>query len=172
LNPKKESWNPRDIIHTICAFANDYDNVNGGYIVIGVAANDGIPILPPKGVEKGQVDSIQQEIFQYCNRIEPRYIPTIEVVNYPDDDTHLIYLKCSAGDAGPYQAPVDVYSKKQADKKIDKAMNSGKENSYTLKHKIPVYIGYFTAWVGDNGEINFYEDVYDRDQRLAQIMMD
>ena len=73
----KEGWNPRDIIHTICAFANDYDNVNGGYIVIGVTANDGIPLLPPKGVEKEQVDSIQQEIFQYCNRIEPRYIPTI-----------------------------------------------------------------------------------------------
>ena len=55
--------------------------------------------------------------------------------------------------------------------KIDKAMNAGKESSYTLKHKIPVYIGYFTAWVGDNGEINFYEDVYDRDQSLAEIMM-
>jgi murein L,D-transpeptidase YcbB/YkuD len=56
--------------------------------------------------------------------------------------------------------------------KIDKAMNAGKESSYTLKHKIPVYIGYFTAWVDENGEINFYEDVYDRDQRLAEIMMD
>lgn len=119
----KEGWNPGDIIHTICAFANDYDNVNGGYLVIGVAAIDGIPILPPKGVEKGQVDSIQQEIFQYCNKIEPRYIPTIEVVKYPNDDTHLIYLKCSAGDAGPYQAPVDVYSKKQSEKKTDKAID-------------------------------------------------
>jgi len=118
----KEGWNPGDIIHTICAFANDYDNVNGGYLVIGVAANDGIPILPPKGVDKEWVDSIQQEIFQYCNKIEPRYIPTIEVVNYPNDDTHLIYLKCSAGDAGPYQAPVDVYSKKHSDKKTDKSM--------------------------------------------------
>ena len=29
-------WNPNDIIHSICAFANDYDNTNGGYIVIGV----------------------------------------------------------------------------------------------------------------------------------------
>ena len=118
----KEGWNPGDIIHTICAFANDYDNVNGGYLVIGVAANDGIPSLPPKGVDKERVDSIQQEIFQYCNKIEPRYIPTIEVVNYPNDDTHLIYLKCSAGDAGPYQAPVDVYSKKHSDKKTDKSM--------------------------------------------------
>jgi murein L,D-transpeptidase YcbB/YkuD len=56
--------------------------------------------------------------------------------------------------------------------KIDKAMNAGKETSYSLKHKVPVYIGYFTAWVNENGEINFYEDIYDRDQRLAEIMLD
>ena len=108
----KRGWNPEDIIHTICAFANDYANVNGGYIVIGVEAKDGIPMLPPCGVKKEDVDSIQQEIFKYCNKIEPRYIPTIEVVNYPNKDTHLIYLKCSPGDAGPYQSPKDVYGKK------------------------------------------------------------
>ena len=28
----KEGWNPNDIIHTICAFANDLHNVNGGYL--------------------------------------------------------------------------------------------------------------------------------------------
>ncbi|MFI3211816.1 MAG: putative DNA binding domain-containing protein [Eubacteriales bacterium] len=108
----KAGWNPSDIIHTICAFANDLDNLNGGYIVIGVAADDGIPILPPVGIKAELLDTIQQEIFQYCNRIEPRYIPNIEVVDYPDQETHCIYLKCSAGDAGPYQAPIDVYSKK------------------------------------------------------------
>lgn len=54
----KEGWNPGDTIHTICAFANDYDNVNGGYLVIGVAAENGIPVLPPKGVEKESVREI------------------------------------------------------------------------------------------------------------------
>ena len=29
----KTGWNPNDIIHSICAFANDYDNTNGGYII-------------------------------------------------------------------------------------------------------------------------------------------
>ena len=33
-------------------------------------------------------------------------------------------------------------------------MHAGKENAYVLKKKIPVYIGYFTAWVDDKGEIN------------------
>ena len=117
----KEGWNPSDITHSICAFANDYANVNGGYIVIGVKEDNGVPILPPKGILKEQLDGIQKEIFQYCNLIEPRYIPQIEVVNYPDKDTHLLYLKCSAGDAGPYRAPKDVYSKKTGEKP-DKTM--------------------------------------------------
>lgn len=56
-------------------------------------------------------------------------------------------------------------------KKIDAAMNAGRESSYTLKKKIPVYIGYFTAWVNAQGEINFYEDVYDRDERLKEILI-
>ena len=32
----KRDWNPTSIIHSICAFANDIDNVGGGYIIIGV----------------------------------------------------------------------------------------------------------------------------------------
>lgn len=75
----KEGWNPNDIIHTICAFANDFPNVNGGYLVIGIQSEDGIPILPPKGLPRNILDSVQQEIFQYCNMITPRYIPRIEV---------------------------------------------------------------------------------------------
>lgn len=54
--------------------------------------------------------------------------------------------------------------------KIDAAMNSGKENTYVLKNKIPVYIGYFTAWVNEDGEINFFQDIYDRDDRLAELI--
>jgi len=54
--------------------------------------------------------------------------------------------------------------------KIDAAMNLGKENTYVLKNQIPVYIGYFTAWVGEDGEINFFQDIYDRDDQLAKLI--
>ena len=114
----KEGWNPNDIIHSICAFANDYHNMNGGYLVIGVKADDGIPELPPRGLPETELDAIQQEIFQYCNQIVPRYIPKMEVVNYQEEGIYLIYLWCTAGDSGPYQAPVDVYAKKAADKRM------------------------------------------------------
>jgi L,D-transpeptidase YcbB len=54
--------------------------------------------------------------------------------------------------------------------RIDAAMHKGTENSYVLKNKIPVYIGYFTAVVKDDGQIYFYKDVYERDERLANLL--
>lgn len=66
------------------------------------------------------MDITQQEIFQYCNQIVPRYIPKIEVINYKNQGTYLIYLWCSAGDSGPYQAPKCVYV--EPGKKADKTL--------------------------------------------------
>ncbi len=54
--------------------------------------------------------------------------------------------------------------------KIETAMNGGKEKWYTLKNTIPVYIGYFTAWVDNEGDIHFYYDVYKRDESLASLI--
>lgn len=39
----KRDWNPERILHTICAFANNIDNLGGGYIVVGVGEIDGRP---------------------------------------------------------------------------------------------------------------------------------
>jgi murein L,D-transpeptidase YcbB/YkuD len=55
--------------------------------------------------------------------------------------------------------------------RIDAAMHAGKENTYVLKKKIPVYIGYLTAWVDQQGRINFYKDIYNRDERLAELLI-
>jgi murein L,D-transpeptidase YcbB/YkuD len=54
--------------------------------------------------------------------------------------------------------------------KIDLAMNKGEETWYTIKNEIPVYIGYFTAWMDRNGKLNFYEDVYKRDAQLERFL--
>jgi murein L,D-transpeptidase YcbB/YkuD len=56
--------------------------------------------------------------------------------------------------------------------KIQEAMNGGKEKWYQLPDKIPVYIGYFTTWVDDEGQINFYKDIYERDNPLAALLLE
>ena len=39
----RTNWNPQKVLHTICAFANDYEGTYGGYIVIGVSETNRIP---------------------------------------------------------------------------------------------------------------------------------
>jgi murein L,D-transpeptidase YcbB/YkuD len=56
--------------------------------------------------------------------------------------------------------------------KIEAAMDGKKEKWYTLKNKIPVYIGYFTAWVDDDGLVNFHKDIYERDNALANLLLE
>lgn len=58
-----------------------------------------------------------------------------------------------------------------APEKVSAAMNKGTEEWYTLKTRIPVYIGYFTAWADGKGNIQFYDDVYKRDNKLAKMLM-
>jgi L,D-transpeptidase YcbB len=57
------------------------------------------------------------------------------------------------------------------EKRVTAAMNSGKEQYVTLTNNIPVYITYFTAWVDLQGKLNFRDDIYNRDERLADIVL-
>jgi murein L,D-transpeptidase YcbB/YkuD len=52
--------------------------------------------------------------------------------------------------------------------RIRQAMYGGREMTVQLKEKRPVRIGYFTAWVDGEGRLNFRDDVYGRDERLAR----
>lgn len=56
----KAGWNPLATLHTMCAFANDFHNLGGGYIIIGVAEEHGWPVLPPVGLDAREIDAIQE----------------------------------------------------------------------------------------------------------------
>ena len=57
------------------------------------------------------------------------------------------------------------------DEKINAAMNAGTERTVTLNERVPVFIVYFTSFVDRDGKINFRKDIYERDNRLAEMMM-
>ena len=54
--------------------------------------------------------------------------------------------------------------------KIDEAMNRRNELFVTLKEPVSVSIVYFTAWVDQDGKINFRDDIYHRDSRLMDAI--
>ena len=47
----------------MCAFANDFHNLGGGYIFIGIEEKNGRPLLPPAGITADEIDQIQKEII-------------------------------------------------------------------------------------------------------------
>lgn len=124
----KASWNPDEIYHSVCAFANDFDNIGGGYIVIGVEENNGIAVRPVKGLEEYELDKIQKEILGYNNSVVPAYFPKVIVEQV--DEKYIMVLWAVTGVQRPYKAPEHVTAKK--DKKyyhyIRYATNSVKAN--------------------------------------------
>lgn len=54
---------------------------------------------------------------------------------------------------------------------IEKAMQTGKEKYVTLEKTVPVFLTYFTAFVDRAGKINFRKDIYNRDGRLADMLI-
>lgn len=75
----KSGWNPDAIYRSICAFANDIDNLGGGYILVGVEEENGIAKRPVKGLSTSELDQIQKNIVGFNNLIDPFYAPKLSV---------------------------------------------------------------------------------------------
>ena len=103
----KASWDPAStgaqVLRTICAFANDYHNLNGGYVVIGVAERDGRGAMPPRGLSAEDLEAAQKWIRGNCNRLDPPYAPVLspELV----DDRLVLVVWAPASDTRPHRAP-------------------------------------------------------------------
>ncbi len=99
----KKGWNPIEILHSICAFANDINNWGGGYIVIGIEEQNGKPKLPPIGVRTTQIDKYQKELLNLCYKIFPNYFPVAEPVLFQGKTILIIWVP--GGSTRPYKCP-------------------------------------------------------------------
>jgi len=103
----KKTWSEpvlENVIHSICAFANDFFNLNGGYVIIGIEEKNGQPILPPYGLENQDLDKIQKQIRGNCKRIDPEYQPVISPEIYMEKQILVVWVP--GGELRPYQAPI------------------------------------------------------------------
>lgn len=123
----KKGWNPEDIIHTLCAYANDINNWDGGYIIIGVEEENGKAKLPPIGLHVQELDAIQKKLIELSHKLVPVYIPVFQphLIN----EKHILIVFAPAGDNRPYKAPVSL-----SEKKTERAMFI-KRGSKTVKVK-------------------------------------
>lgn len=138
----KEGWNPQVIIHSICAYANDFNDWGGGYIIIGFEEADGMPVFPPKGVSADKIDAIQKELLNLCRtKITPSFVPILEP--YDIDGKTILVIWIAAGYEKPYRvakslasgAPQRVYIKRLSNTVL--ASNDEEREIIELSAKIP-----------------------------------
>lgn len=102
----KASWSEHtgsQVLRTVCAFANDYQNLNGGYIVMGVAEQNGQAVLPPAGLGAEDVERAEKWLRGRCKAMRPSYDPIFspELVA----DRLVLVLWVPASENRPHRAP-------------------------------------------------------------------
>ena len=103
----KASWDQRttgpQVLRTICAFANDYHNLNGGYVVIGVEERDGRAVFPPSGLSAEEIESAQKWIRGNCSRLDPQYQPILSPETI--GDRRILVVWAPASEVKPHRGP-------------------------------------------------------------------
>jgi ATP-dependent DNA helicase RecG len=128
----KKGWNPKEVLQTLCAFANDIENLGGGYIIIGVEAKDGLPIKPIAGISESKLDGIEKELLRLCHMIRPLYLPICEPVKYRGK--HILLIWAPGGYDRPYQAQVSLSNENKEDACfIRRYSNTVKANKREMK---------------------------------------
>ncbi|MBR3615830.1 MAG: putative DNA binding domain-containing protein [Bacteroidaceae bacterium] len=105
----KKGWNPTKIYQSICAFANDFDNLGGGYILVGVEEENGKAKRPVKGIAENQIDQIQKDMVGFNNKIDPYYLPRTSVEEI--DERIIFVIWVPSGVNRPYNVMEDVNAK-------------------------------------------------------------
>lgn len=103
----KASWDPKttgpQVLRTLCAFANDLQNLNGGYVLLGVAEQNGAAVRPIRGLTAERLEAAQRWIRGQCNRLDPTYMPVLSPESI--DGETLLVLWAPASDMRPHAAP-------------------------------------------------------------------
>jgi murein L,D-transpeptidase YcbB/YkuD len=132
-----------------------------------VKQNDSIPVLrqlPGKNNPLGKVK------FVFPNSDEIYLHDTPDKTAFAQQNRTLSHGCIRVADAAKLAGFLLHDQPEWTTQKIRAAMNSGKEQTVELKAKEPVNITYLTAWVDENGKMNFRPDVYNHDKEEMEKM--
>lgn len=110
----KANWNPDKIYHTICAFATDFENTGGGYILVGVEEENGVAKRPVMGLNEFEIDRILKDMVGYDAKISPSYLCKVSPENI--DNKTILVIWVPAGINRPYSVMESVVAKKSVPK--------------------------------------------------------
>jgi murein L,D-transpeptidase YcbB/YkuD len=102
-----------------------------------------------------------------CVRVE-NPMPLAEFLLRDHPKWNIDFLKIEIGLKVDNKEAITDYERKR--ESLRKYASLGKTTDVVLSKKVPLYIDYYTAWVDDNGVVNFRADVYDRDRVLLEYL--
>ncbi|WP_116136892.1 ATP-binding protein [Trinickia diaoshuihuensis] len=100
----------QDLVRTAVAFANDYSNLGGGYIVCGATEKKdahGFQTVELVGLTSSRFREIEGQLLAHCrDKVEPPIVPVVyeERVEGAEDKRILIFVVPSTGYAHCYRA--------------------------------------------------------------------
>jgi murein L,D-transpeptidase YcbB/YkuD len=102
-----------------------------------------------------------------CVRVEKPFV-LAEYLLRNNSKWNLDYIKIETGFAVPDKTKVAEF--KLVRNELRRNSSYGKTTEVNLVQHVPVFIDYFTAWVNDEGTLNFRNDVYDKDKILKKYL--
>lgn len=102
-----------------------------------------------------------------CVRVE-KPIQFAEYILQDHPKWNIDYLKIEIGQRVEDRAKISEYYQKRSS--LRRYASLGKTTDVILTKKIPLVIDYYTAWVDENGDVNFRDDVYRKDKLLKEYL--
>lgn len=96
-----------------------------------------------------------------CIRVEKPLL-LAEYLLQNNSKWNIDYLKLEIGTKVNNNSVAEEFRKKRNE--LRRNSSYGKTTEVKLFNKIPLFVDYYTAWVDENGTVNFRDDVYDLDE--------
>jgi murein L,D-transpeptidase YcbB/YkuD len=149
------------------AMANDPDYLTKNNMEEVPGGEDGLPSIRQLPGPKNSLGKVK---FLFPNSFDIYFHDTPAKSLFSSDKRAFSHGCIRLSDPFKMASYVLRNQKEWTPEKIDEAMNSGQEQFVRVKNPIPVLITYYTAWVDENGVLNFRDDIYGHDSNLAQKM--
>ena len=133
--------------------------------MIGVEEKDGRPVHPLKGVPADKVDGYLKDMLNKCKRIQPEYLPIVEVVDY--QDKKFIVVWAPGRYLRPYSSPKSMAKEEKERVCYIRKMSSTimpseeeKRDLYNLANNVPF-----------DDRVNHEADIVDLNLTLIQAYL-
>lgn len=112
-------------------------------------------------------NSSNRAVSHGCVRVE-KPIMLAEFLLKDHQKWNVDFLKLEIGQKVEDRSVQNEFFRKRSE--LRRNASFGKTTEIILDKKIPLYIDYYTAWVDDEGVVNFREDIYRKDKELIDYM--